>query len=696
MSRTPERIHLSFSQTLRILAPYVGSKLLEQIKTLAFIVLYLIAFQLIILGIPIHEGWTVSLGIGVVVLGLAFFMEGLFLGLMPLGETCGIQLPQKARRPFILLFAFVLGVGATFAEPAIGVLRAAGASVKAWDAPLLYLLLNKHAESLVWAVGIGVGIAVLFGMLRFLYGWSLKPFIYILYAVGGGISLWAYFDPNLVYLLGLAWDCGAVTTGPVTVPLVLALGIGISRAASPTSESDVAGGFGVVTLASAFPILAVLGLGLTLVGDVPRPMDDTAFTHKANRECARALFANEDAFRGYVLRYGSPSARLGLFDNDRDALERYLLHLATNEEARLAAFGSHEAFEQWLLTKVEYELRVRIFGSEASLWEKTHTSARNTTRPLNLRDLLSRNSLAALQAILPLSLLLLLVLLGLLRERLRRMDEVLLGILFAIVGMSLFNLGIEIGLSRLGEEIGANLPSSFKAIELSRQTEVIPNFDPSIVGKAITSEGEISEFFHRRTPDGYETLPYRPMCYDARTRQYFFTPIRGPLFSHIVGILVVIAFGFLMGYGATLAEPALNALGTTVEELTVGTFRKALLMQAVAIGVGIGIAMGVAKIIFDWPLLWLLLPPYIALILLTLVSSEDFVNIAWDSAGVTTGPVTVPLVLAMGLGISGQVGSIEGFGILALASAWPVLAVLWVGLSVTRRREAELRETPPA
>jgi len=68
------------------------------------------------------------------------------------------------------------------------------------------------------------------------------------------------------------------------------------------------------------------------------------------------------------------------------------------------------------------------------------------------------------------------------------------------------------------------------------------------------------------------------------------------------------------------------------------------------------------------------------------------VNIGWDSAGVTTGPITVPLVLAMGLGISGQIGVVEGFGVLALASVWPVLSVLIVGLYVTMKRKAALRE----
>jgi hypothetical protein len=92
----------------------------------------------------------------------------------------------------------------------------------------------------------------------------------------------------------------------------------------------------------------------------------------------------------------------------------------------------------------------------------------------------------------------------------------------------------------------------------------------------------------------------------------------------------------------------------------------------------------------------MLVPPYVVLIWLTAISSEEFVNIGWDSAGVTTGPVTVPLVLAMGLGISSQVGSVEGFGILALASVWPILAVLLVGLYVTARRKAEVEEASQA
>ena len=77
-----------------------------------------------------------------------------------------------------------------------------------------------------------------------------------------------------------------------------------------------------------------------------------------------------------------------------------------------------------------------------------------------------------------------------------------------------------------------------------------------------------------------------------------------------------------------------------------------------------------------------LLPLYGVGILLTIISSEEFVNVAWDSAGVTTGPVTVPLVLAMGLGLGSAVSAVEGFGILSLASICPIIAVLTMGVAI--------------
>ena len=127
-----------------------------------------------------------------------------------------------------------------------------------------------------------------------------------------------------------------------------------------------------------------------------------------------------------------------------------------------------------------------------------------------------------------------------------------------------------------------------------------------------------------------------------------------------------------------------------MEKITIGAFKKSLLMQSVALGVGLGIGVGVIKIAFNIPLEYLLIPPYLLLLGLTLISSEEFVNFGWDSAGVTTGPITVPLVLAMGLGIGGNVpGVIDGFGVLALASVGPIITALAVGLIVSRARSGQ-------
>ena len=87
-------------------------------------------------------------------------------------------------------------------------------------------------------------------------------------------------------------------------------------------------------------------------------------------------------------------------------------------------------------------------------------------------------------------------------------------------------------------------------------------------------------------------------------------------------------------------------------------------------------AFGATKILFGVELIKFLIVKYAVAVTLTYYISEDFVNIAWDSAGVTTGPVTVPFVLAVGVGCSKAVQAAEGFGILACASVWPIISVM--------------------
>ncbi len=161
----------------------------------------------------------------------------------------------------------------------------------------------------------------------------------------------------------------------------------------------------------------------------------------------------------------------------------------------------------------------------------------------------------------------------------------------------------------------------------------------------------------------------------------------------MLGIILVLVFAFGLGYGATLAEPALNAMGMTVEGITVGTIKRTQLIQLVSIGVGIGILAGLCRILFNLPLVWLIVPSYILLIPLTIFSDEEVTEIAWDSGGVTTGPVTVPLVLAIGLSISGELNIPDGFGVLALASVFPIMTVLIYGLFILAKQRRSILAT---
>ncbi|MFW5628815.1 MAG: DUF1538 domain-containing protein [Candidatus Cloacimonadaceae bacterium] len=688
------RYRVGATEAFKLVFRHARKRILEQIRAIALIIIYMVLFQVLVLNIPLVDSGLIAFGFVLVVFGLAFFMEGLLLGLMPLGEVIGIRMPLKASMATILIIGFILGIGATFAEPSIGALRMAGQSIKAWNSPLLFLLLNKFAAYLVYAIGIGVGLAVVFGMLRFLYGWSLKPFIFFSVPFILFISFFAYIKPNLNQLLGLAWDCGAVTTGPVTVPLILALGLGISHV-SRRGGKDTGGGFGVVTLASLFPIFAVLMIGFALSGKVQAPMSEKQFFSAENRENTLFLFESEDAMKGYALGYSSRASYLPLFDNDETQLDEFKSRLIGDNALREKVFRTQNEFEHWLINQDDHELKVSYFGGEEQLFDAIYKGGGAGADVMEILKDFRRHSANAAQAIVPLSLFLILVMFLVLREKLPRADEIFLGLFFAFLGMVLFSGGIELGLGKIGDQVGANLPASYTKIEMPSERMVIREFDPDIVNVAIGDDGKPKPFFYYEHKEKHYKVPFEEKCFNAELRQYEYTPSRGPLFGcgeqTKAGLFVVLLFAFIMGYGATLAEPALNALGMAVEDITVGTFKKSLLIQSVAVGVGFGIAIGLAKIIWGLPLFWMLLVPYMLLMIFTKLSSEEFVNIGWDSAGVTTGPITVPLVLALGLGIGTQVGAAEGFGILSMASVCPIISVLSVGLVVNRRRKKALK-----
>ncbi|MEC8051631.1 MAG: DUF1538 domain-containing protein [Myxococcota bacterium] len=540
-SKKPDKVKLSLRDASQLIRGYTQGRFLEQVQAVVPLAAYLVVFQLFILRQVVEDSWVITLGLLEVIVGLMLFMEGLKLGLMPFGEVIGNTLPKKSPLPLVLLVALLLGVGVTYAEPAIGALKAAGQIVQVEKAPILFALLNQWSEILVMVVGAGVGFAAVLGTLRFIYGWSLKPMIYLALIPALGLTIYAFFDDELYKIIGLAWDCGAVTTGPVTVPLVLSLGIGIAAAAGK-GENNLSG-FGIVTLASLFPIIGVLSLGL------------------------------------YVNLTVDPASII--------------------EAAKGAATASATTAQlPWYETTPGLELVMGV------------------------------------RAIMPLVFFLFIVLKVLLRTPVHNAGVITYGIILTVVGMVLFSLGLTYGLSKLGEQSGGLVPAAFMGLD---------NVENS------------------------------------------------PLYIYTLGLVIALGFAWALGFGATLAEPALNALGVTVENLTNGVFKKSTLMIAVSVGVACGIALGLAKIIFDLPLAGLLIPLYLLSVIFTALSSEEYVNIAWDSAGVTTGPITVPLVLAMGLGFGNAVGAVEGFGILSMASIGPILSVMATGLWVQFRDKRQAK-----
>ncbi len=142
----------------------------------------------------------------------------------------------------------------------------------------------------------------------------------------------------------------------------------------------------------------------------------------------------------------------------------------------------------------------------------------------------------------------------------------------------------------------------------------------------------------------------------------------------------VYVFAFAIGFSTTIAEPALIAVALKAEDLSAGAISAWGLRIAVAVGVAIGISLGTFRIVLGAPLHYFIGVGYVVVILQTLVAPREIVPLAYDSGGVTTSTVTVPLVAALGLGLAeslpGRSPLIDGFGLIAFASLFPMLTVM--------------------
>lgn len=222
------------------------------------IILVIAFFQIVVLKQPLPQMGDLLFGGLLVVGGLTLFIQGLEMGLFPIGENMAHALARKGSLFWLLLFAFFLGFSTTVAEPALIAVSAEAAEIAAKGGLIGasgQISLSAYALGLRMSVAVSVGVAILIGVLRIIRGWPVH------YLILGGYSLvmlMTVIAPEEI--IGIAYDAGGVTTSTITVPLVAALGVGL--ASSIRGRSPLVDGFGLIAFASLLPIIFVMGYGL--------------------------------------------------------------------------------------------------------------------------------------------------------------------------------------------------------------------------------------------------------------------------------------------------------------------------------------------------------------------------------------------------------------------------------------------------
>ncbi|QFI37866.1 DUF1538 domain-containing protein [Moritella marina ATCC 15381] len=214
------------------------------------------------------------------------------------------------------------------------------------------------------------------------------------------------------------------------------------------------------------------------------------------------------------------------------------------------------------------------------------------------------------------------------RKPLPNLGRVLMGFLWVLVGLSLFLIGLEWALFPLGRLMAQQLTD--------------PTFLASVNSVEVVTES------------------VRELVW---TDYYW-----------------VYLFAFLIGFATTIAEPSLIAVAIKANEVSGGSIGIWGLRLSVALGVAIGISLGCYRIVVGDPIHWYIMAGYVVVVLQTLVAPKLIIPLAYDSGGVTTSTVTVPLVAALGLGLAetvpGRNPIIDGFGLIAFASLFPIMSVM--------------------
>ena len=438
---------------------------------------------------------TFTIGAVLLVLGIGLFNLGADLAMTPMGAHVGSGLSRQRKLVLLLAVCFVLGMLITIAEPDLQVLAKQVSAV-------------MNGTVLVYAVGVGVGAFLLVAILRIVFRKSLSLILMLFYMLMFALALMLAVNENMS-LLPLAFDSGGVTTGPITVPFIMALGVGISAVLGDRHSQD--NSFGLVSLCSIGPILAVLVLGISSRNDMSYQVPDYS--------------VSDDILSSFLHTAG---------------------HIA--KEVALA-LGLIVAF--FLICQV--------------------------------------------------------VFLKLPRKRLLKIG---LGVVFTYIGLVIFLTGVNVGFMPIGYKLG---------YELAKVNEVF-----------------------------------------------------------------LVILGLTMGVLVVLAEPAIHVLNSQVEEVTGGYVSRKSMMLGLCIGVGASIALSVIRIIFDFSIVYYVIPGYFLSLALSLFVPPVYTAIAFDSGGVASGPMTSGFILPFATGICVCIQGPDAvlrdaFGVVALVAMTPLITIQLLG-----------------
>ena len=438
---------------------------------------------------------TFTVGAVLLVLGIGLFSLGADLAMTPMGTYVGSGLSKQKKLGLLLGVCFVLGMLITIAEPDLQVLANQVSAV-------------MDGTVLIYSVGLGVGVFLVIAILKIVFRRSLSQILMLFYMLLFALALMLVVSGNEA-LLPMGFDSGGVTTGPITVPFIMALGVGISNVLGDRRSKDSS--FGLVSLCSVGPILAVLVLG---------------------------IFSRND------LSYQVPDYTV------QDDI-------------------------------------VNVFHGEAG-----H---------------ICKEVAIALGLIVVFFLICQVLFLKLSKRHLLR---IAIGVIFTYIGLVIFLTGVNVGFMPIGYKLGNTLAQGSRAF--------------------------------------------------------------------------LIGFGLCVGVLTVLAEPAIHVLNAQVEDVTGGLVSKRSMMIGLCVGVGASIALSMIRIVFDFSLVYYVIPGYFIALALSLFVPPVYTAIAFDSGGVASGPMTsgfiLPFAVGACVGLQGESAVLrDAFGVVALVAMTPLITIQLLG-----------------